>query len=98
MNPQRSFRVVAYLEGVSLLLLVLVAMPLKYGMGEPIAVKILGPLHGLFFLAYLAVLQSAALAFEWPRRTIFLALAASILPGGTLVLDRWLQRTKSIPT
>ena len=48
----KTFRIIAYLEGISFLLLLGVAMPLKYHWGMPLAVRIMGSLHGFLFVAY----------------------------------------------
>ena len=79
---------VAYLEGVSFLLLLFVAMPMKYLAGEPMAVKALGWIHGLLFVLY--VLQAWALAQElkWPTRQLLAALFAAVLPFGPFVFER----------
>ncbi|HUQ01515.1 MAG TPA: DUF3817 domain-containing protein [Kofleriaceae bacterium] len=92
-NPSRWFRLVAILEGVSFLLLLFVAMPLKYAADQPVAVKILGPIHGVLFIAYGVLLYDIILEKVWPRRTIFFAVAAAFLPAGTLLFDVWLRRT-----
>jgi integral membrane protein len=84
----QSFRRIAWLEGVSFLLLLGVAMPLKYWAGMPLAVRVVGSLHGLLFVAYVT---SAALLFfrsQWSFARAALALAASVVPFGTFVFDR----------
>jgi integral membrane protein len=88
----RNLRIVAFLEGISFLLLLLVAMPLKYGLGLAIAVKIAGSLHGLLFLLFLTALFRVATERSWPLRRSLGAFVASLLPGGTFVLDRVLVR------
>jgi integral membrane protein len=85
-------RIVAFLEGVSFLILLFIAMPLKYLGGQPLAVRIVGLLHGLLFLAFLAALYRAARVRHWSLRRSGLALLASLLPFGTFVLDRSLRR------
>ncbi len=80
-------RIVAFLEGVSFLLLLGVAMPLKYVWGEPYAVRVVGMAHGLLFLAYLAVTLQAMLEYRWSwKRAAFIA-AASHVPFGTFYVD-----------
>jgi integral membrane protein len=88
----RQLRVVALLEGVSFLILLLVAMPLKYLAHLPMAVRIVGMIHGMLFLAFLAALLHAATTHEWSRQRAFLALVAALVPFGTFVLDRALRR------
>lgn len=84
------FRIVAFWEGISFLVLLLVAMPLKYGLGIAIAVRIVGMLHGILFLAYLATLALAAR--DLGLRRVALALLMSVLPGGTFWLDARLRQ------
>lgn len=88
----QQLRVVAFLEGVSFVLLLFVAMPLKYYAGLPLAVRIVGSLHGLLFVVFCWALLRAAVACEWPLRRSLLAFVASLLPFGTFVFDRSLKR------
>ena len=85
-TPVSRFRVVAYWEGISYLVLLLVAMPLKYGLGLPVAVRIVGSAHGALFVAYVVLLALAARALG--LRLAALAALASLIPGGTFWLDR----------
>jgi integral membrane protein len=80
-----TFEVVATLEGLSLLVLLGVAMPLKYFGGLPIAVRVVGLLHGLAFLAYAVILVDALATRQWSARTAGLGLLAAFLPAGTFV-------------
>ena len=88
----RQLRLVAFLEGSSFLILLFVAMPLKYLAGIPLAVRVVGSIHGALFLLFLAALYRAARARDWPRRRSFTAFMASILPFGTFVFDASLRR------
>jgi integral membrane protein len=88
----RQFRIVAFLEGASFVLLLFVAMPLKYLAGFPLAVRIVGSIHGALFLLFLAALYRAARTRSWPFRRSVTAFLASILPFGTFVFDRSLGR------
>jgi integral membrane protein len=84
-------RVVGFLEGVSFLLLLGVAMPLKYLAGRPEMVQIVGWTHGLLFMAFLAAVVEVARRLSWPYDRIAGAIAAALLPFGTFVLDRRLR-------
>lgn len=86
------FRAVAFWEGLSFLLLLLVAMPLKYAWGMPQAVRVVGMAHGILFIAYLATLALAAVEHRWGPRRLVEALLASLVPGGTFWLDIQLHR------
>lgn len=88
-TPIGRFRIVAFWEGISYLVLLLVAMPLKYGLGFDIAVRVVGMLHGVLFIAYLITLALAArpLGAKW----VVVALVMSIVPGGTFWLESKLR-------
>lgn len=92
MNELKQFRWVALLEGLSFVLLLFVAMPLKYWAGMPLAVRIVGSVHGLLFVAFLGALFRVALERDWPARRWGLALLSSLVPFGTFVFDRSLRR------
>jgi integral membrane protein len=91
-----SFEIVAFLEGLSLLVLLGVAMPLKYLAGIALATRVLGLLHGLAFLAYAVVLVDAFATRRWPGRTIALGLLAAFVPAGTVFFVSHLRRQQSI--
>jgi integral membrane protein len=88
----RQLRLVAFLEGSSFLLLLIVAMPLKYLAGLPLAVRVAGSVHGALFIWFVVALYRAARARDWPRRRSVTAFVASILPFGTFVFDASLRR------
>ena len=92
MTALRHLRLVALLEGSSFLILLFIAMPLKYLAGLPLAVRVVGSIHGALFLLFLAALYRAARARAWPRRRSVSAFVASILPFGTFVFDASLRR------
>jgi len=77
------FRLVAFLEGVSLLLLLGIAMPLKYAWGQPLMVEIVGMAHGLLFLLYIALTVDVKLKLDWSLWKMLLAMAGSVIPFGT---------------
>jgi integral membrane protein len=86
------FRIVAFWEGISYLLLLFIAMPLKYGLGVDMAVSVVGMAHGVLFLAYLATL-----ALAWPRlgtRLSVVAFVMSLVPGGTFWLEHRLREAE----
>lgn len=89
-TPVGRFRIVAFWEGISFLVLLVVAMPLKYGLGIAIAVRIVGMLHGILFIAYLVTLALAAR--DLGGRRVAVALIMSILPGGTFWLEARLRQ------
>ena len=91
-NPVDWVRLVAWVEGVSFLLLLGIAMPLKYGFGQDLAVKIAGSIHGaLFVILGLLVLVTWLLKIL-PFRHAVLIMIASLLPFGPFLIDRKLVR------
>lgn len=80
------------MEGVSFLVLLGVAMPLKYIAGQPLAVTIVGSIHGVLFVLYIAAIAHMKVAMNWPNRRVIGALAASILPFGPFIFDIQLRR------
>lgn len=87
----RRFRQVAWIEGLSFVLLLFVAMPLKYFAGFPIAVRVVGMLHGLLFIAYIVTLLLAASRAGWTAKKTALAFLASLVPFATFPLERRLR-------
>src|SRR5690349_1364017 len=81
------FRVVAALEGTSFLVLLGIAMPLKYLAGEPTPVRIVGLVHGMLFMLYGFMLADAVTSKRWSKTQAARAFVASLLPFGTFVLD-----------
>lgn len=80
-------RVVGFWEGVSFLVLLGIAMPLKYWAGEPLAVRVVGMAHGILFLAYVWCAVQTAVEHSWTWRRTALVLVASLLPAGPFVVD-----------
>lgn len=84
-------RSVGKLEGISYLLLLGVAMPLKYFAGLPLAVKIAGWLHGMLFVSFMIVLVLAMVRGRLPFAHARTAFIASLLPFGPFLIDRRLE-------
>jgi integral membrane protein len=81
------FRFVGIAEGLSFLLLLGIAMPLKYVWGHPQAVQIVGMAHGVLFIAYVLLATKVAYDKRWPLKILVLAYLASVLPFGTFVFQ-----------
>ncbi|HEU4577703.1 MAG TPA: DUF3817 domain-containing protein [Polyangiaceae bacterium] len=92
-DSRTTFEWIALLEGLSLLVLLGVAMPLKYLADLPLAVRIVGLVHGLAFLAYAKNLIEALATGKWPRRTVLLGLLAGFVPAGTFFFLHRLRRS-----
>src|SRR5215211_5033483 len=91
-GPLQQFRAVGYAEGVSFLVLLGIAMPLKYLAQLPQPVLVVGWVHGILWLLYLVTAARAAYWDGWSFRHLFWAGVASVLPFGPFVFDRWLRR------
>lgn len=78
------FKTIAYAEVISYVLLLVVAVPLKYLANDPRGVKILGPIHGVLFVAYCFMVIQRSNAESWPWKRTAWALFASILPLGPI--------------
>lgn len=82
-----QLRLVAFLEGISFVLLMFIAVPLKYYAGMPGMVKVVGMAHGLLFVGYIIYVLLAQNEFKWAWRKTLLALLLSVLPFGTFWAD-----------
>ena len=90
MNIQ-TLRVVGFLEGLSFLLLLFIAMPMKYMFDNPVLVKYIGMGHGVLFILFLIVLFTVCEKQKWSITIFLMGLAAAILPFGPFVFDRKLK-------
>ncbi|MCH4247054.1 MAG: DUF3817 domain-containing protein [Acinetobacter populi] len=85
-------RMVGTLEGISFLVLLLIAMPMKYIWGNPLAVKYVGMAHGVLFLLFVGMLLFLCIKKQWSLRIFILGLIAAILPFGPFVFDHKLKQ------
>ncbi|MEY3436569.1 MAG: hypothetical protein RL335_1025 [Bacteroidota bacterium] len=92
MDPIKSLRKIGNIEGISYLLLLGVAMPLKYIGNMPMAVKITGSIHGFLFVWFMFALLRVWLKVKWPYGKIAMAFLLSIIPFGTFYLDKKLKK------
>ncbi|MDE0769940.1 MAG: DUF3817 domain-containing protein [Opitutaceae bacterium] len=86
------FRKVALLEGLSLIILMAICMPLKYFADMPGPVKVVGWLHGFLFVVYVVVLLIVWNQRKWKFSRAFIAGLMSFIPFGTIMFDRSLKR------
>ena len=84
-------RILGNIEGVSYLLLLGIAMPMKYLLDMPMAVKIVGMAHGVLFLAYCLLLAICMKNFKWKFGFSLYLFIATLIPFGTFVTDRKLR-------
>ncbi|HAQ57990.1 MAG TPA: hypothetical protein DEA16_04330 [Opitutae bacterium] len=80
-------RSVGIFEAISFLLLLGIAMPLKYAFGQPEMVQIIGMAHGVLWILYVGLAVLGQLDYKWPLKTTVLLLIASMLPFGPIVAD-----------
>lgn len=85
----RVFRFVSIAEAISFLLLLLVAMPLKYGASTPAGVQLLGPVHGVLFMAYVGLVFIVRDQLGWDLKRTVLALGAAVLPVAPFLVERY---------
>jgi integral membrane protein len=84
----KLFRLIAFLEGASYLLLLFVAVPIKYSLGDPSYVKLLGMPHGVLFLTYIGFAFYLKMEQNWNLKTFAIVLLGSVLPFGTFYVDK----------
>ena len=82
------FRITAFLEGISYLLLLFVAVPIKYLNGDPQYVKLLGMPHGILFVAYIVLAIWLKPDFKWSKKDFIIVLLASVIPFGTFYVEK----------
>lgn len=101
LTPEQSlwakrFKWISLIEGISFLVLLFIAMPLKYMMDMPQAVTVVGWIHGLLFIIYIYTVFPTASKLKWNfNRTLF-ALIASVLPFGPFIFDRNLKKSQQV--
>lgn len=91
-SPIGRLRAIGFVEGVSYLLLLGVAMPLKYAADMPLATKIAGWPHGLLFVALCVLLLQAKLEYDWPLKRAAIVFVAALLPFGPFLIDSRLKQ------
>ena len=84
-------------EGTSTLVLFGIAMPLKYVWGMPLAVRIVGSLHGFLFVALAVMCMVAVSRVPIGRKLGAAGILAAVVPFGPFVVDRWLRRLEQEP-
>ena len=82
------FRLVSFLEGISYLLLLFIAVPIKYSQGDESYVKILGMPHGILFVTYIVLAIVIQNQMKWSLKTLGIIGLASVIPFGTFYVDK----------
>ena len=87
-----KFRKIGFIEGISYLILICIAMPLKYFFDIPEATKIVGMAHGILFMGYLYFLYISAKEYKWDILFQIKLFIASLIPFGTFITDKELKK------
>lgn len=80
-------RLTGFIEGLSFIVLLGIAMPLKYMAGKPEMVSIVGMAHGVLFVLYILFTILAKFQYPWSWKKILLLWVASVVPFGTFYAD-----------
>ena len=83
----KILRVISYLEGISYILLLFIAVPIKYYANDPSLVKLLGMPHGLLFVAFVILSFVNSKKYNWSFIKTIVVLISSIVPFGTFYVD-----------
>ncbi|OYU96475.1 MAG: hypothetical protein CFE21_08785 [Bacteroidetes bacterium B1(2017)] len=86
-----QFKNIGTAEGISFLVLVFIAMPVKYVFGFPLLVKYFGWAHGVLFILYIIWLIRAKEEYNWSLKQVALAMVAALLPFGPFILNKKLH-------
>ena len=89
----KALTITGYLEGMSFLSLLGIAMPLKYMMDMPEAVRYVGMAHGVLFIAYIAMLMMVVNKIKTPVWTMPAGVLGSFLPFGPFIFDHFLKKS-----
>lgn len=93
-SPIAKFRFMGLLEGLSLLILIFIAMPLKYFAGFPEVVTFVGSIHGMLFVMYVFTIAYVTIKIRWSFVWVTSAFAVAFIPFGNLVLDAKLRKSR----
>ncbi|WP_078429146.1 DUF3817 domain-containing protein [Alkalihalobacterium alkalinitrilicum] len=86
-TPLKWFRNIGILEGWSFILLLGIAMPLKYIADIPQFVTVIGMAHGILFMLYLAIALYVTVKYKWPLTRFIGATLAAVTPFGPFIYD-----------
>ncbi len=91
MTPNH-LRLLSFLEGVSFVVLLFIAMPLKYKFNQPFLVPYAGMAHGVLFIAFIVVLLVVCQIKGWSLKVFLMGLIASIVPFAPFWFERYIRR------
>ena len=84
----KLFRLTAFFEGISYILLLFIAVPIKYLLDDPTYVKFLGMPHGILFIGYIIFSVLGKVRYRWTKIDFFIISIASLIPFGTFYVDK----------
>ena len=94
------YRVIAYIVGVVLIVLVVIGMPLKYLADQPLIVETVGPAHGFLYIVYLVAVFDLARRARWPIGRMALVMLAGTIPFVSFyaerVVTRWMRESEAV--
>lgn len=88
LDPVSRVRLIGLAEGLSFLILLFIAMPLKYMYNMPATTKAVGAIHGILFVVYIFVVFAAHSELKWKFKKTAILLLASVIPFGTIYTDK----------
>jgi len=92
MSELQKFRLINKIEGISFIILIFIAMPLKYSFGYPMATKIVGSIHGMLVFAFLYQIYEAKKEAGFTLKETALYTALSLVPFGSFYTDKLLAK------
>lgn len=87
-NQVKTFKWISILEGISFLVLLLIAMPLKYIWNAPEMVRLVGAAHGFLFIAYIMGALFLFKPLRWDLKTLLIICVSSVLPLGPFYVEK----------
>jgi len=96
MSELKKFKFINKIEGISYILLLFVAMPLKYSFGYPIATKIMGSLHGVLVFAFIYQIIEAKKEAGFTLKETAIYSILSLIPFGSFYTDKLLAKKMMI--
>jgi len=90
-NWIKALRKIGIVEGISLLVLLFIAMPLKYFANMPEVVRVVGWIHGFLFILFMTMAYIVYEKLNWPFKRLIQAFIAAFLPFGTFIFDKHLK-------
>lgn len=93
-NRLRQLRLLAWIEGISYLILLFIAMPMKYFAEQPQLVSITGMIHGVLFVIFCITAVQAKIELNSSMRWLLRMLLTAFIPFGMILADRWIETPK----